>query len=347
LRYRAGLQRARVRPSSTGLVAAARFGLPGDPAAPQPAPRIGQVDIALASQDGLLGLLRASVNAGAVEADGVAAASVREQWLRAVATSTDIEGVIVRTAAVLDDHGVRWRLTKGAALAHLDYGPQPGVRTFRDMDLMIHPSDWTTAVAALTAAGHRRRTPEPAAGYDQRFGKGATLIEPGGLQADLHLRFAVGRFGVTSISEQLFEGHDSLLLGDRSIPTLNGPDRLLHACYHLVLGGDSGLRVTRDVVQLLTVTRVDWEATVETARRWRATAIVARAFVNAWDRLDLVDSHPAIDWAKATQIGRRDRRAMAVFEQERSFRRQALTAVSALPLSELPAFVRCHVGSHS
>ena len=148
-----------------------------------------------------------------------------------------VEAFAVRTAAALDDAGVRWRLTKGAALAHLDYGDQLAERTFGDVDLVIHPDDWPLALDALSAVGLRRPAPELRPGYDLRYGKGATLIDERDREIDLHLRFAIGRFGVRSRMEELFERGDKIELAGPTIPVLAGPDRLLHACHHLVLGG--------------------------------------------------------------------------------------------------------------
>lgn len=324
----------------SALQAAARFGL---------VPRAGPPSVLSAETDGrwstiaridrLAGLLRAAIQAGDVVADDQTSARVDEIWHEQLHGAVVVEALIVRTAEVLDEAGVTWRLTKGAAVAHLDY-PDPALRPFGDADVLVHPADWTAAVDALTRAGCRRQRPEVEPGWDSRFGKGATLNSPEGLEIDLHLRFAIGRFGVRSHMEDLYVASDSITLAGTHIPTLDGPGRLLHSCHHAALGGFRHFRAHRDVAQQLLVTEVDWRAAVDIARAWRVQAVVARAITDTWDVLNLQIDHPAYAWASSTATSLADRRALDVFAAERPFRQQALTAVGALPWRDVPAYLR-------
>ncbi len=315
------------RPVPAAIRAAARLGLPVDVWHAEIEPDVASDVLARARFDRMTGFLAAAVLEGPVEADDEISETLVAAWQDELAAVVLIEAYAVRTAAVLDDAGVRWRLTKGAALAHLDYRDLLAMRTFGDVDIVIHPEDWDRTLDAMRESDFRRPSPELRAGYDRRFGKGATMIDAREWEIDLHRRFAIGRFGVRSRMEELFERADSITLAGRSIPVLAGPDRLLHACHHLVLGGFSGLRVARDVAQLLLVSRVDWEDTVRTAERWRVDAVVASGIVQAWQRLEIEIAHPAQQWAAGHEIDRRDAKAIAVFTAERPFREQALTAV--------------------
>ncbi len=149
--------------------------------------------LARARFDRTIGFLAAALLDGTVEASDDTLDAATSDWHRSLRGVVLVEAFAVRTAAVLDDAGVRWRLTKGAALAHLDYRDQLAERTFGDVDLMIHPDDWSAALDALGAAGLRRPAPELRPGYDRRFGKGATLVDEREWEIDLHLRFAIGR----------------------------------------------------------------------------------------------------------------------------------------------------------
>jgi len=322
------------------LVVAARHGLvDGDRVGTTALGEDPGAVIRAASFDGLSGFLATAISDGALESDEHVAGDAVQAWRRALVATVRVEALVVRVAALLHGAAVRWRLTKGAAIAHLDYPEQVAQRTFGDADIVIHAGDWRRALDVLGAAGYRRPSPELRPGFDVRFGKGATLVDDEELEVDLHLRFAIGRFGVRARMEQLFGRGDRVELGGRVIPTLDGPDRLLHACHHLALGGFSGLRVARDVAQLLVVADVDWRRTVATADDWGVTAVVARGIVEAWDRLALDTPHPAVDWAREYPIGRGDRRAIAVFEGDRPFREQALTAVPALPPWRVPGYL--------
>jgi hypothetical protein len=295
--------------------------------------------LARARFDRTIGFLAAALLDGTVEASAETVDAAASDWHRSLLGVVLVEAFAVRTATALDEAGVRWRLTKGAALAHLDYRDQLAERTFGDVDLVIHPDDWAMALDALSLAGLRRSAPELRPGYDLRFGKGATMVDEREWEIDLHLRFAIGRFGVRARMEELFERGDEIELAGRMIPVLAGPDRLLHACHHLVLGGFSSLRVARDVAQLVLVSEVDWEASVATAERWQVDAVVASGIVQAWERLELEIDHPAHRWAVGHPISAGDARAIAVFSDERPFRSQALTAVPALGWHRVPGYL--------
>jgi len=321
------------------LVAAARHGL-GSPTPPVVLEAsAAEGAFAQARFHHLSGFLATAVLAGVVVADGENLwAALWEQWHDELLTCVRLEALAVSTGELLDAAGIRWRLTKGAALAYLDY-PDPAVRTFGDIDLVIHPSDWSTAFGLLSANGYHREAPTLPGGYDDRYGKGATLTTVDGLEVDLHRRFAIGRFGVTARTEAVFVSSEAIVLAGRTIPVLDPPGRLLHACFHATLGGFRGLRAFRDVAQLILVTGADWEATFEVARSWRAEAVVACAITETWDRLELDVDHPAHTRAVSTDVSRGDRRVLDLFARESPFRSQAMSAVRRLPPYEVPRYL--------
>ena len=320
------------------LVAAARHGL----VASSPPILLNSIDaqvvIHLARHDHLTGFLASAVTDGAVEVDEPTAIAIFASWHEELLACTILEALTVRTAKLLDSAEIEWRLTKGAAVAHLDY-TDPSVRTFGDVDIIIHPAHWATAVELLSSHGYRRDAVPLAGDYDRRYGKGATFETNDGLEIDLHRRLAIGRFGVSSHMEDLFDGDESIMLAGRSIPVLTPETRLLHACYHASLGGFRRLRAFRDVAQLVIVSQVDWERTFAIARRWRAEAVVAAALVESWTVLDLEPGHLALKRAIAVHPSRSDKRSLQVFAEERPFRDQALTAVARLPLHEVPLYL--------
>jgi hypothetical protein len=320
------------------LVAAARHGL-------GPASRPIALDARAAEQvlagarfDHLTGFLAAAVLAGAVTLDDRLQAPLAQRWHDELLTCVRLEALAVTTAGLLDRAGISWRLTKGAALAHLDY-PDPSVRTFGDVDLLVHPSDWSSAFELLSASGYRRAAPTLPGGYDARYGKGATLTTADGLEVDLHRRFAIGRFGVTARMEMLFASSGAIQLAGRTMPVLDPVGRLLHACFHASLGGFRRLRAFRDVAQLLLVTGADWEAAFAVARSWRAEAVMASAIRESWDRLELDVDHPAHARARSTPLSRGDRRVLQMFARESPFRSQALSALPRLAPREVPRYL--------
>ncbi|KAB7743345.1 hypothetical protein GA707_14705 [Nostocoides sp. F2B08] len=280
-------------------------------------------------RDRLAGYMATAIAEGAVAAPADFAAAVVDAWHNQLIAAVDLERLLIGVARALDGAGVEWRLTKGPALAHLDF-PDPSLRTFGDVDVLIHPDSWDRAVAALAGIGWTRDALEVSPGFDGRFGKGVTLTNTDSLEVDLHRRLAIGRFGLRLDTRALFEGGDEFVLAGRRIPALSGPNRLLHGCFHAALGGWRELRAFRDVAQLMLVSEVDWQQTIATAERFKVQAVVASALIETWDRLELELHHDALTWARGQRIGRLDAHALGVFAREEPFRMQAMTALPVL-----------------
>lgn len=337
-----GTEVASDAPVGEALLVAARMGLPVPRRGVRLAPDDGTRLLTSALVDRLEGFVAAAVRAGSIEVDDVIAGDVRAAWTAALVASVRLEAVVVAAAGVLDAENVRWRLTKGSALAHLDY-VDPADRVFGDADVVVHPDDWYPAVEALIGAGLHRPVPEIAPGFDGDFGKGATLVDLGllgtGLEVDLHRRFSVGRFGVLARMGDLFERSDELLLGGVRVPVLDRTGRLLHAGFHASLGGFRRLRAFRDVAQLVLVADADWEEAATVARAWKCEVVLAAAIDETWRRLELEVEHPAVEWARSVDPSRAELRALRVFGEERPFREQALTALGVLPVHSVPRYV--------
>jgi hypothetical protein len=289
----------------------------------------------VAEIDRLGGFFGRALYAGLVSCDDQVAEQIEMMWHRQLAACVVAEALAVRVAAALDDAGVDWRLTKGPALAHLDYR-DPSLRTFGDIDIVVRARHWETACGALATVGLGRDVPELRRGYDVRFGKGATMVDGRGSELDVHLRFAIGRFGLLAHMDDVFGGSQPLVLGGRVVPALAPGQRLLHACYHAALGGFRHLRALRDVAQLVLVTDVPWYPLLPQVRAWHAEPVVASAVRDCWTTFALDPQHELYQWALGVQPSRRDAHALAVFQAERPFRAQVQTSFSALPPTQWP-----------
>lgn len=319
------------------LVAAATHGLPGIERDPVVLDGGAETWWPAAQMDRLAGMVAAAVDDGVLLADATFAEVLRVEWHASLTACVAVEAEIVRVAATLDDAGVEWRLTKGAALAHLDY-PDPSLRLFGDVDIVIHPRCWRSAVTALEAAGCARQDGRFDDDYIERFGKGATFDAPGGAEIDLHRRLGIGRFCIRSHTEDLFDEPTGIELAGRTIPCLSNEGRLLHACHHATIGGFRILRAFRDVAQLILVTGADVERTMSIAARWGAAPVVAEAILETWRRLAIPNDDIA-RWASTIRRSTVDQWAMRRFTDERTFRAQALTAVTALPWYAVPGYL--------
>ncbi|MEP1123839.1 MAG: nucleotidyltransferase family protein [Ilumatobacter sp.] len=289
--------------------------------------------------DRISGLLADAVRSGEIvietaQEPGDIATSIDDDWHDALHACVLLEALLVRVAEQMDAADIRWLVTKGPAVAHLDFA-DPALRTFGDIDLVIHPDDWdrTVAILADDSSSHQWHHR-----YVRRYGKGVTAMVDG-MEVDLHLRFAIGRFGARCRTEECFDGPGSITLAGRLIPVPSTPHRMLHACFHAALGGSREVRAFRDVAQIALGSPEDLETAWRIADRWKVRAVMAAAIVETWQRLDLPSGHDVAVRAERVEIDRADERALRVFAHRAGFRRQALTTLTELPWSERPRFV--------
>jgi len=268
--------------SASGLALVDRlavFGLsaPTDPVALTTA----QVDSLLSTpvHDGAVCLLGAAIEAGHVVVSAADHQRAQAAWGELLARVVHLDGVLLEAAELLAAAGIPFRVLKGAAVAHLDE-VDPAWRAYGDVDLLVPEHSLLDAMDALAAAMILPLVPPVRRGWAARFAKGITLVHRSGTQVDLHRTLAPGRWGDTVQSASLFAAHDAIEVGGVELPTLAGPDRLLHACYHAMLGGVRGARHRRDVL-LLTHTVAPADDVLAAAVMW-ASEPAPEALGDGW-----------------------------------------------------------------
>jgi hypothetical protein len=280
------------------LRTAAAVGLPGA-ALPVAGPdaTLTADAIASAANQAIEGLVWRAVESGAVSADGEVTDRARTAYLTALRRSLLAEETAVLALAALAAARVEARVLKGVAIAHLDH-TDPAERIFGDADVLVHRRDHGRAIAALVEAGFSRRMPPVRRWWERRFAKAVLMDAPNGGELDLHLTITPGFFGERISEDDLWAtASEPFPLGGRTAVALSAENRLLHACCHKVLGGASGLRVTRDVAQLVLLGRADWRHTVDAACHDGADLVVAEAGRSTWAELRLDPTHPFAQWA--------------------------------------------------
>ncbi|MFW6041801.1 MAG: nucleotidyltransferase family protein, partial [Guyparkeria sp.] len=227
-------------PEVTALLrTAAAYGLPGSAktASSSPLPDDTWRDLLhRARSERIVALLARAVRDGLVHATDAQTAEVVDLDMQAMAGVLTLEATLLRVADLLDEAGVPFRVLKGLAVVHLDY-PDPALREFGDLDLLIRPADLDRTIALLAQHGYARRFPEPRPGFDRRFTKSVSVIGPGGLELDLHRTFAPGGSGLRVQLDGLWDAPVTwFTVAGRALPALGPEERLIHACYHAMLG---------------------------------------------------------------------------------------------------------------
>jgi len=241
-----------------------------------------------------------------------------------------LERRLVEVNSALTAGGIEFVVLKGPAIAHTCY-PDPAWRPFSDLDLLVRRGQWAKACELLTTLGYRRELPEPRPGFDVRFGKAVTFNSEEGT-IDLHSTLASGSFGVWIDPDVLFESTESFALGGAKLKRLDDTVLLLHACVHASLGWAPPLLLPlRDVLQISSTLRIDWERFGELATRWHLDPVLQHAFGTASRVLSIAPPAQAEHWLELT-VGRRERLILDAYTTERRARGgMTLAMLRALP----------------
>ena len=225
----------------------------------------------------IVGHLVAALEAGTVAATETQRILAREAHEDALAIDLVLERLLVDTSIELTSAGIAHRALKGAAVAHTSY-PDPALRSFGDVDILVDGRQFDAAIALLARAGGRRRYIEPRPNFVARFGKGVCVVTASGYEIDVHRVFTAGPFGLAIDADDLFAPPEIVSIGGVDVPALDATLRFLHACYHASLGGSRPrLSALRDVAQTARAAQFDPERAWMLARRWRGRAVVQRA----------------------------------------------------------------------
>jgi hypothetical protein len=242
-----------------------------------------------------------------------------------------LERTLLEVVELLDTLEIPYRVLKGSATAHLDYS-DPALRSFGDIDLLIPSSHFDATTAALTDAGHRRRFPQPRAGFDRRFSKGTSFSDPDDTEIDVHRTFVMGPYGLTIDLDELWSSKSVFVLASQPLLALRAEHRFLNACYHAVLGNSPPRLVPlRDVAQLLIGGELDVDEVRRLAERWRAEAVVAEAVRRSWETLALADANALSFWAQHYEPAPWERRALSVYQRaDTGYAARSFASVSAI-----------------
>jgi hypothetical protein len=167
--------------------------------------------------------------------------------------------------------GIDVMTLKGPVLAETVY-PDPALRPFSDLDLLVRPSDRRRADAALRGLGYTPLADEHSWDFDIAF-DGATVYEsPGGVRIDLHwallteARYAWRHLEAGSVWQR---ATPITLAGERALG-LAPEDLVLHLATHFAVHHSlTGLLRQWDLALVLAQTSLDWPRLLARAEAWR------------------------------------------------------------------------------
>ena len=288
--------------------------------------------LAEATSHGITGHLVAALENGALPANST-------QWFESLnhhetAVGSDLlrERLLIETLTIFGAAEIRMRVLKGPAVAHIVY-PNPAQRSFRDVDVLVPGRDYDRAIDVLLAAGGRLRYAEPRPGFNRRFGKGACVTTPSGLELDVHRTLISGPFGLAFEPGELFETNTRFRLGGQAVEALDPEVQFVHACIHAQLGDRPPRLVPlRDVAQILLHSSIDIARVRELCRRWRCGIVVQEAIRSAWAVFTIERPNGLDTWVREYEPSNFERWALgSYFGSRPSYARQAVGGLWAIP----------------
>lgn len=186
----------------------------------------------------------------ALQRIGAGTAESRAGRLAAAAQHLRACGLLAEVARALSAADIGWATVKGPVLAG-HYYERTDLRRYVDLDLLVHPHEFTAALLALERIGGLVDAADwPVAASAE---PAEVLIEYDGVPVDLHWNLvsaAADRRRVALPSASLLERRRQVDLGCACVPTLDPVDTLVHVALHAALSGGARL------VWLLDIDRV-------------------------------------------------------------------------------------------
>lgn len=254
----------------------------------------GQRFVWFAREERAIPLLSALVNGWPADAPAELRQEVRQLQGTAMMRCVELEHHASEVVSALGRVGIEHALLKGIATAHLDY-PDPSMREFSDIDLLVSPERLAEAMTVLAAEGWAQGYALPR--YHQEFTHAVTLVK-GRIELDLHQRIAHRALGLLVPTQELLRDRVPLALPALESSALSATDRLIHAAIHSATSNiPQRRRVSSlaDVLVLASSGGLDPSAVLGRADSWSLRPIVAAEIELAYESAGLV---PSAEWMR-------------------------------------------------
>ncbi len=176
---------------------------------------------------------------------------------------------------ILDPEGIPFILLKGAS-AMMRLYPQPGLRTFCDLDILIPSNLVPQFKQTMTKAGYKplsaRNSPE-----DEELLKFDAHLDPFCKEENLMIEAHINILGVKGdhsvANPDAWHGKEETSTDGTNIEHLNAEHFIIHAILHyskhLSDEGFAEIKWLIDLLYALKRWKIDWSKVMDIARRWR------------------------------------------------------------------------------
>jgi hypothetical protein len=240
--------------------------------------------IAGAEREGVLPLLHRNLKRYASAVPGPVLNTLQAGYLRNLARNTRLYESLGPFLEAVRGRGLRAALTKGSRLALTLY-PDIALRSFWDVDVIVHPADWPAVRAVLADLGYEEASgdarifdPDKAAlhwAYCPYFKKDGFFLE-------FHLT-CLGLHVPCPPEEDVWAGVRPVAVGRTEAAVFSPEHELCHLCIHAQQHSYQRLFWLTDIAELAVRGGLDWDRAAVFCRRAgiRAPVYHALQLVNA------------------------------------------------------------------
>ncbi len=198
------------------------------------------------------------------------------RWVHQAYRSSAIRMILMahnigQVLAQLAKSGTDYMVVKGPALAHTVY-PDPALRTFNDLDLVVRERDWSVMHRLLVGMGFRpeQDLPQPppklvpqAVLYELKY-----WHDDLGLLVEVHYDDLLNAGLASRDVEGFWRRAIQVDIGGIQVKTLSLEDQLIHLCAHAHYHGYTRLNWFSDIAFIVRdhAAELDWARLVETVR---------------------------------------------------------------------------------
>jgi len=203
---------------------------------------------------------------------------IRKEWLGIylfqLAQEKKARRQIKELKEILDPAGVPFILLKGAS-AMLRFYPQPGLRTFCDLDILIPADRVTQFKQTMAMAGHKPSS-EMNSPEDEELFKFEGHLDPlrkeGEFAIEPHLSILSGRGNHLIAMPDIWKEKEEANAGGIMDGHLNKEHFIIHALVHCVkhLSGSGFIEIKWfiDLLYAINTRRIDWSKIMDISTRW-------------------------------------------------------------------------------
>lgn len=197
--------------------------------------------------------------------------SVRQAYRTSAMRMLVMYGHITKTLAQLVESGIDYMVVKGPALAHAVY-PDPNLRAFNDLDLVVRERDWSAMHQRLLAMGFRPEVDLPAP--PPKLVPQAVIYElkywhkESGFLVEVHYDDLLDAGLASRDVEGVWRRAVWVDVEGIGVKTLSLEDQLVHLCAHAHYHGYTRLNWFSDIAFIVRdhASRLDWERLLRIVR---------------------------------------------------------------------------------